>query len=84
MNVLRWLNLLGEKKSIKAGCLVPGVSNFGVKGPIFEKMREDLDLQSRIESHAKDNSRHYFGWKDLSDMFADSNDDIPFSSHVCK
>lgn len=84
LNVLRWLTLLGEKKSIKEGCLVPGVSNFGAKGPIFEKMRVDLDLQSRIELHAKDNSRQFFGWKDLSHMFADSSDNIPFSTHVCK
>lgn len=84
LNVLRWLTLLGEKESISSGCLVPGVSNFGSKGPIFEKMRLDLNLQSRIEAHAKDNSRPFFGWKDLSEMFADTPNSIPFSSHVCK
>ena len=84
LNVLRWLTMLGEKKSIASGCLVPGVSNFGAKGPTFEKMRVDLDLQSKIEAHARENSRPYFGWKDLSDMFAKDNDSIPFSSHVNK
>ena len=63
---------------------VPGVSNFGSEGPIFENMRLDFNLQSRIEAHAKDNGRPFFGWIDLSEMFADTSNSIPFSSHVCR
>ena len=83
LNVVRWLSLLGEKESIRSGCQVPGVSNFGEKGPLFEEMRTNIGLQEKVENHAKEDGRFYFGWKDLAQMFAE-NISVPFASHVKK
>eukprot|EP00928_Gymnodinium_smaydae_P055036 TRINITY_DN38698_c0_g1_i1.p1 TRINITY_DN38698_c0_g1~~TRINITY_DN38698_c0_g1_i1.p1 ORF type:complete len:302 (+),score=37.26 TRINITY_DN38698_c0_g1_i1:75-980(+) len=78
-----WIERVGERPSIKAAAIVPGIS-ISEGFPTFEQLRTDASVQTKLREHAAKQGRSYFGWKDMQELWGTPADGpaVPFASHV--